>query len=98
MTKYYPEGNRKDGGTVSGYILAQTLETVLRAAGDDVSRENIMRKAASLKDVKLGMLLPRHDAQHSVRRLLSDKTGARRALQRNGVEPVGDLITARSTK
>jgi branched-chain amino acid transport system substrate-binding protein len=47
-----------DSLNVAGYAYAQTLEQVLRQAGDDLTRENIMKQAASLKDFRLGLLLP----------------------------------------
>ncbi|HXZ01090.1 MAG TPA: ABC transporter substrate-binding protein [Stellaceae bacterium] len=57
MTKYYPEGSLADGFNVSGYAEAQTLAQLLRQCGDDLSRENIMKQAASL-DMTLPLLLP----------------------------------------
>lgn len=53
MDKYFPEGDN-----VYGYATAQTLVQVLRQCGDDLTRENIMRQAASLKNFQLGLLLP----------------------------------------
>ena len=58
MDEYYPDGDRKSTFTVFGYLAAQTMEHVLRQAGDDLSRENIMKQAASIQDLELGMLLP----------------------------------------
>jgi branched-chain amino acid transport system substrate-binding protein len=58
MKKYYPEGNIEDGFNVYAYSVAQTLVHVLRQCGNDLSRENIMKQAASLKNVELPMLLP----------------------------------------
>jgi branched-chain amino acid transport system substrate-binding protein len=58
MAKYYPDGNTGSTFNVYGYTVAQTLEQVLRQAGDDLTRENIMRQAASLKDLELPLLLP----------------------------------------
>jgi ABC-type branched-subunit amino acid transport system substrate-binding protein len=58
MDKYYPDGDRTSNFTVYGYASAQTLEQVLKQCGDDLSRENVMKQAASLKDFKAGMLLP----------------------------------------
>ena len=43
---------------IYGYTVAQTLEHVLRACGDDLTRENVMKQAASLKGLELGGLLP----------------------------------------
>ena len=57
MQKYFPGGDLKDNLNVFGYTVAQTLERVLRQAGDNLTRENVMRQAASL-DLTLPMLLP----------------------------------------
>jgi branched-chain amino acid transport system substrate-binding protein len=58
MQKYYPEGNTKDAFNVYAYTVTQTLVAVLRQAGQDLSRENIMRQAANLRDLALPLLLP----------------------------------------
>lgn len=58
MDEHYPDGDKKSTFTVYGYLAAQTLEHVLKQAGDDLSRENIMQQAASIQDLELGMMLP----------------------------------------
>jgi branched-chain amino acid transport system substrate-binding protein len=58
MEKYYPEGDRTSSFTVYGHLVAQTMVQVLKQCGDDLTRENVMRQAASLKDVTFGMFLP----------------------------------------
>jgi branched-chain amino acid transport system substrate-binding protein len=58
MDKYMPDGNKVDGSYVYGYSVAQTMVQVLKQAGDNLTRENIMKQAASLKDVQLEMALP----------------------------------------
>jgi branched-chain amino acid transport system substrate-binding protein len=58
MDKYYPEGDKTSTFTVYGYLTAQTLVQVLKQCGDDLTRENVMKQAANLKDLELGMLLP----------------------------------------
>jgi ABC-type branched-subunit amino acid transport system substrate-binding protein len=58
MSKDFPEGDRLDGGTVTGYGVAQTLVQVLKQCGDNLTRENIMKQAASLQDFRTGVLLP----------------------------------------
>ena len=58
MAKYYPEGNLVDGSNVYGYAVAQTMEQVLKQAGNDLSRANIMKQAANLKDFRPTVLLP----------------------------------------
>jgi len=43
---------------VNGYTMAQTMTEILRRCGDDLTRENVMRHATSLKDLEQQMLLP----------------------------------------
>ena len=58
LAKYYPEGNRADGSVMVGYDVAQTLVHVLKACGDNLTRENVMKQAASIKDLQQEMGLP----------------------------------------
>ena len=58
MDKYHPEGDKTSSFTVYGYTVAQALAQVLKQAGDDLTRENVMKQAANLKSVTLPMLLP----------------------------------------
>ena len=58
LAKYYPDGNRLDGSTVYGYGVAQTMVKVLQMCGDDLTRANVMKQAASLKDFEPDTLLP----------------------------------------
>jgi branched-chain amino acid transport system substrate-binding protein len=58
MKRYYPEGNTADAFNVYGYSAAQLLVHVLKQCGDDLTRANVMRQAANLKNVRLPMLLP----------------------------------------
>ena len=58
LAKHFPEGNREDGSLIVGYGVAQTLVHVLKACGDNLTRENVMKQAASIKDLQLNVLLP----------------------------------------
>src|SRR6058998_407679 len=58
MKKYYPEGAIDDQFNAYGYSVAQSLVHVLKQCGNDLSRENIMKQAASLKNLELPLLLP----------------------------------------
>ncbi|UTD26384.1 ABC transporter substrate-binding protein [Bradyrhizobium sp. WD16] len=58
LAKYAPDASRIDASVVYGYGIAQTVEQVLRQAGDDLTRANVMKQAANLKDVSLDTLLP----------------------------------------
>jgi branched-chain amino acid transport system substrate-binding protein len=58
LAKYFPEGNRIDGNVMFGYTVAQGIVHVLKQCGDDLTRENVMKQAANIKDLELGGLLP----------------------------------------
>jgi branched-chain amino acid transport system substrate-binding protein len=58
LAKYFPEGNRIDASVMYGYTVAQGLVYVLKACGNDLTRENVMKQAASIRDLELGGLLP----------------------------------------
>jgi branched-chain amino acid transport system substrate-binding protein len=58
MQKYYPEGSQTDSLNVYAYALAQLLVQVLNQAGEDLTRANVMRQAANLKNVQLDVALP----------------------------------------
>jgi hypothetical protein len=58
MTKYFPEGDKMNTVNTYGYSTAQLLVQVLKQCGDDLTRENVMRQAANLKDVVLDLGLP----------------------------------------
>ncbi|UFZ03413.1 ABC transporter substrate-binding protein [Bradyrhizobium ontarionense] len=58
MAKYVPDGDIRDSNYVNGYNNGMVLEHVLKAAGNDLSRDNILRQALAIKDLELPMLLP----------------------------------------
>ena len=58
LAKDFPDGNKLDGSVVVGYGVAQTLVQVLKQCGDNLTRENIMKQAANLKDFRTDVLLP----------------------------------------
>jgi len=58
LAKYFPEGNREDLFLMTGYNVAQTMVHVLKNCGDDLTRANIMKQAASIKGLQLEGLLP----------------------------------------
>jgi ABC-type branched-subunit amino acid transport system substrate-binding protein len=58
LAKDFPDGNKLDGSVIVGYAVAQTMVQVLKQCGDDLTRENIMKQAASLKDFRTEVLLP----------------------------------------
>jgi branched-chain amino acid transport system substrate-binding protein len=58
MKKYYPDGNLHEQFNIYAYCVSQTLVQVLKQAGNDLSRANVMKQATNLKDLTVPMLLP----------------------------------------
>jgi len=58
VAKYDPKANKLDAGVVFGYAAAQTMVKVLQMCGDELTHENVMKQAASLKDFEPDTLLP----------------------------------------
>ena len=95
MKKYFPSGSLDDVQNVVGYIQAQTMVQVLKQCGDTLTRENVMRQAASLKNFHPAMLLKGidmttapDDYQPMEEMLLQRFTGER-------FEVFGELLSAR---
>ena len=57
MQKYYPTGNLQDGSNGYAYAVANLLQTVLKQCGDDLTRANIMKQAANVKNLQLPMVI-----------------------------------------
>jgi branched-chain amino acid transport system substrate-binding protein len=57
LKQYMPEGDRKDAYIMYGYNTAQTMAAVLKNAGDNLTRENVMKQAANMKDVEVDGVL-----------------------------------------
>jgi branched-chain amino acid transport system substrate-binding protein len=57
MRKYYPSGSLVDSANVYAYTVAQTIVAVLKQCGNNLTRENLMKQAASIDDLTLPMLL-----------------------------------------
>jgi ABC-type branched-subunit amino acid transport system substrate-binding protein len=58
LAKHFPEGNRLDGSVMVGYNVAQTMVQVLKQCGDNLTRANVMKQAASLKNFTPTNVLP----------------------------------------
>src|SRR5215510_10564417 len=57
MQKYYPTGNVLDASNGYAYAVSNLLRVMLKQCGDDLTRANVMKQAASLKDIQLPMVL-----------------------------------------
>jgi branched-chain amino acid transport system substrate-binding protein len=58
LAKYLPEVNPVDSSALTGYNMATTMVEVLKRCGDELTRANVMKQAASLKSFAQGGLLP----------------------------------------
>ena len=58
LAKYVPDADKSNGLILYAYAAAQTMEQIVRQAGDNLTRENIMKQAENLKNVKIGALMP----------------------------------------
>ena len=58
MAKFYPDGDKNSNFNIYGYATAQLMVQVLQQCGDDLTRENVMKQATSLKDVVGDLSLP----------------------------------------
>jgi ABC-type branched-subunit amino acid transport system substrate-binding protein len=58
MDKYYPAGDKLNNSNIYGYAVAYTMTEVLKRAGDNLTRANIMKVASHLKDLHVPLLLP----------------------------------------
>ncbi|MHC2334146.1 ABC transporter substrate-binding protein [Bradyrhizobium sp. USDA 4454] len=90
MDKYIKAGGKDDAAAVYGYAAAETLVQVLRQCGNDLSRENVMKQAAALRDYQASALLPGIKINSSGFRPVEQL----RLLQFDGRswQPIGDVI------
>src|SRR4051812_12923595 len=95
MDKYYPDGDKGNANNAYGYVQAQAMVQVLKQCGDNLTRENVMRQAANLKNFHPAMLLKGIDMNTSPtdyqpmeEMLLQRFTGER-------FEVFGELLSAR---
>jgi branched-chain amino acid transport system substrate-binding protein len=58
MAKYYPDGDKDSSFNSYGYMTTELLIHVLKACGDNLTRENVLKQATNLKNVQLDLLLP----------------------------------------
>jgi branched-chain amino acid transport system substrate-binding protein len=58
LDKYVPDADKANGLILYGYAAAQVMEQIIKQAGDNLTRENIMKQAEGLKDLKIGAMIP----------------------------------------
>jgi branched-chain amino acid transport system substrate-binding protein len=94
MKQYMPEANPSETYHVFGYATAQTFVHVLKNCGDDLTRENLMKQATSIKDLVLPIMLPGIKLNTSPTRYTP--MSQEQLMQFDGVKwkPIGDVIDA----
>ena len=88
MAKYYPDGDKESMFNTYGYSTAQLLVHVLKQCGDDLTRENVMKQATSLKNVAARPVAARHRRQHLADRLSRQQAAADDEVQRRALGTV----------
>src|SRR5262249_26121322 len=94
MDKYYPNGDKSDQQTVYGYSIAQTTVQMLQQCGDELTRENVMKQAASLRNFKLPMLLPGIEVNTSATNFGPIKQAQMRRFNGERYVPFGPVLSA----
>ena len=88
MKKYNSSANVADANAVYGYSVTQTMVAVLKACGNNLTRENIMKQAASIHNEKLPILLPGITVSTSPTDFAPDQTNAIGEVRRHHLEAV----------
>ncbi len=97
MDKWHPDGDKTSNFTGYGYAVALTLKQVLMQAGDDLSRENIMKEAANLRQVRVPMLLPGITISTAPNDFYPIESMQLMRFNGEGWELFGDIISAESS-
>jgi branched-chain amino acid transport system substrate-binding protein len=94
MKQYMPDGNPSETYYVFGYATAQTFVHVLEKCGNDLTRENLMKQATSIKDLQLSIMLPGIMFNTSPTRYTP--MSQEQLMQFDGTKwiPIGDVIDA----
>jgi branched-chain amino acid transport system substrate-binding protein len=93
MDKYYPNGDKSDSQTAYGQSIAETTVQVLKQCGDELTRENVMKQAASLHNLELPMLLPGITINTSATNFAPIKQAQMRRFDGERYVPFGPILT-----
>ncbi len=94
IDKHMPDADKTNALLVYGYTVSQTMVEVLRRCGDNLTRENVMRQAASLSDLSHDMLLPGIKINTSAERFAPINQERLQVFKGDRWELFGDLFTA----
>jgi branched-chain amino acid transport system substrate-binding protein len=93
MDKYYPDGDKTDQQNVYGHSIAATTVQMLKQCGNDLTRENVMKQAASLHNLELPMLLPGIEINTSATNFAPIKQAQMRRFDGERYVPFGPVLT-----
>jgi branched-chain amino acid transport system substrate-binding protein len=93
MDGNYPTGDKTDQQTVYGHSIAATTVQMLKQCGDDLTRENVMKQAASLRNLELPMLLPGIEINTSATNFAPIKQAQMRRFDGERYVPFGPVLT-----
>jgi hypothetical protein len=96
MAKYQPKGDLSNLNNVYGWAVAHLMEQVLIQAGDDLTRANIMKQAASVKDFRVPGLLPGINANTSATDFYPLEQMQMQRFEGEGWVRFGEIISAGS--
>jgi len=94
MATWAPGDNAKDTGAIAGYVTAQGVELVLSRCGEELTRDNVLKQATTLKDVRLKMLLPGMTLSNSPDDYVAFRQYQLARFDGKGWVLMGELITA----
>jgi ABC-type branched-subunit amino acid transport system substrate-binding protein len=94
MATWAPGDNAKDTGAIAGYVTAQGVELVLRRCGEELTRENVLKQATTLDQVRLKMLLPGMTLSNSPDDYVAFRQYQLARFDGQGWVLMGDLISA----
>jgi branched-chain amino acid transport system substrate-binding protein len=93
MDKYYPRGDKTDNQNVYGPSIAATIVQILKQCGDELTRENVMKQAASLQHLELPMLLPGITINTSSTNFVAIRQDQMRRFDGERYIPFGPILT-----
>jgi branched-chain amino acid transport system substrate-binding protein len=98
LSKYMPDANRSDAVLATGYTTAQAVELVLRRCGDNLTRDNVMKQAASFERVSFDLLLPGIEVNTSPRDFTAIKDMNLMRFEDDSWKLFGGLVRARASE
>jgi branched-chain amino acid transport system substrate-binding protein len=98
LSKYMPDADRADALLATGYTTAQVVELALRRCGDDLTRDNVMKQAATFEHVSFDLFLPGIEINTSPRDFTAIKDMNLMRFNEDSWKLFGDLVRARTSE